>query len=89
MGVIVRSFFIRFCWLFIRKRTVIAGKSGSSFLRRLLSSDKSWIKEHFSPRYKADKFSKFLLVDIGAVAFDAWMCCLWAIKFKYMFGAEK
>lgn len=82
-------FFHKILLAVYKKENRYSRKERIVFLRRLLSSDKSWIKEHFSPRYKADKFSKFLLVDIGAVAFDAWMCCLWAIKFKYMFGAEK
>lgn len=82
-------FFHKILLAVYKKENRYSRKERIVFLRRLLSSDKSWIKEHFSPRYKADKVSKFLLVDIGAVAFDAWMCCLWAIKFKYMFGAEK
>lgn len=72
-----------------KKENQYSRKERIAFLRQLLLSDKSWIKEHFSPQYKADKFSKFLLVNVGAVAFDAWMCCLWGIRFKYMFGAEK
>ena len=59
------------------------------FLRQLRSSHRRWIEECFSPRYKADKFSRFLLVNVGAVAFDVWMRCLWGIKFRYMFGAER
>lgn len=59
------------------------------FLRQLLSSDGGWIREHFSPQYKADQFGKFLLAHVGAGAFDAWMRCLTGIKFKYMFGSRK
>lgn len=59
------------------------------FLRRLLFSDGSWIREYFFPQYKADRLGKFLLVHVGAGAFDAWMSLLTGIRFKYMFGARK
>ena len=59
------------------------------FLRQLLFSDGSWIREYFLPQYKADRLGKFLLVHVGAGAFDAWMSLLTGIRFKYMFGARK
>ena len=82
-------FFHKILLAVYKKENRYSRKERVAFLHRLLSSDKDWIKAHFSPQYKADKFSKFLLVNVGAVVFDTWMCCLWGIKFKYMFGAEK
>lgn len=58
------------------------------FLHQLLLSDKRWIEEHFLPQYKADILGKYFLCNIGAWAFDLWMCFLRNIKFKKMFGAK-
>lgn len=58
------------------------------FLRELLSSNKKWIKNYFSPQYKVDIIGKFLLSYVGVTAFDGWMRFLLCMKFKRMFGSE-
>lgn len=58
------------------------------FLRQLLSSNKKWIKDYFSPQYKVDIIGKFLLLYVGVPIFDDWMRFLWRVKFKRMFGSE-
>ena len=82
-------FFHKILLAIYKKENHYSRKERIVFLRQLLSSHRRWIEECFSPRYKADKFSRLLLVNVGAVAFDAWMRCLWGIKFRYMFGAER
>ncbi|WP_373736488.1 glycosyltransferase [Bacteroides heparinolyticus] len=59
-----------------------------AFLRRVLLSDKEWIKKHFLPQYKADVLGKFLLCNISISVFDVWMLFLSGIKFKKRFGEK-
>lgn len=59
-----------------------------SSLQKVLTENEQWIRKHFLPQYLADKVAKFLLCHVGVWAFDGWMCFLWSVGFKKMFGAK-
>ncbi|WP_300699450.1 glycosyltransferase [Bacteroides sp.] len=63
-------------------------KTRLRFLSQILSINKQWINNFFSPQYFADKCGKFLLCCINVSVFDFWMQILLLIKFKKMFGAK-
>lgn len=59
-----------------------------SSLQKVLAENEQWIRKHFLPQYLADKVAKSLLCHVGVWAFDGWMCFLWSVRFKKMFGAK-
>lgn len=59
------------------------------FLHQILSENRHWIKKHFLPQYKADKYGKFLLCFTDVFLFDFWMRFLLAINVKKRFGVKK